>query len=131
MIKSCLQFLKANPAYAKEKIGTLDLLIVDEFQDFNAVERELVYQLSNYAAETIILGDDDQSIYDWKDADPEGIIELFKDSRVEKIKHDNKCHRCPDVVVEHATFLIKRNIRRVDKIWEKTGKDGKLAFSNT
>jgi superfamily I DNA/RNA helicase len=128
MIKSCLEFLKANPAYAKEKIGFLDLLVVDEFQDFNAVERELVFQLSNHARETIVLGDDDQSIYGFKDADPVGIIDLFNDSRVQKIPHENKCFRCPDVVVGHSKNLIKKNSRRVDKVWTPTGKTGTIDF---
>lgn len=109
MIKKCIQFIKANPAYAAENIGQLDLLIVDEFQDFNEIERELVYLLSNNANETIILGDDDQSIYEFKDADPDGIISLFNQDDVEKIQHENICHRCPDVIVDFCANLISRN----------------------
>ena len=76
MIKSSNEFIKNNPVYAKDKIGELDLLIVDEFQDFNPDEQNLVHIISQYATETMILGDDDQSIYSFKDADPDGIIEL-------------------------------------------------------
>jgi len=128
MIKSCLEFLKSNPVYGKEKIGRLDLLIVDEFQDFNLTERDLIYELSNYAQETLVLGDDDQSIYGFKDADPVGIIELFNKQDVEKIHHENKCYRCPDVVVDHSKELIAKNKNRIDKPWVKAGNDGSVLF---
>ncbi len=126
MILECLRSLRTNPAYGREKIGTLDLLIVDEFQDFNPVERELVYLLSTYAGEAIILGDDDQSIYGFKDADPDGIIALFNDAAVERIPHDHKCHRCPDSVVEYGTKLIRKNQNRIAKPWHKTMKPGEV-----
>ena len=124
MISECLQFLKNNPAYALEKIGSLDLLIVDEYQDFNPTEAQLIDAISTYAAETIILGDDDQSIYGFKDADPDGIIELHKRNDVKKLPHENNCYRCPDVVVDAATRLITQNKNRVDKPWSKTNRPG-------
>jgi len=128
MIKKCICFIQANPAYASENVGKLDLLIVDEFQDFNEVERELVYLLSKQANETIILGDDDQSIYEFKDADPDGIINLYKQERIEKIEHENKCYRCPDDIVDYCSNLITRNQHRVEKEWKKSNKKGDVLF---
>lgn len=128
MIASCVGFIKANPAYAEEKIGKLDLLLVDEFQDFNPNEQELVMLASKLSAETIILGDDDQSIYGFKDADPDGIISLYNDEMVTKIDHENICHRCPDEVVDYCVKLLKRNKKRVDKAWNKSNKEGNIYF---
>jgi superfamily I DNA/RNA helicase len=124
MISECLSFLRTNPVYGQDQIGSLDLLIVDEFQDFNAVERELVDAIAQYAGETIILGDDDQSIYGFKDADPDGIIQLFRRDDVQKIEHANNCYRCPDSVVACATNLIRNNKNRIDKPWHQTGRGG-------
>lgn len=124
MISECLAFLKTNPVYAKDQIGALDLLIVDEYQDLNAVERELVEAIAVYAGETIILGDDDQSIYGFKDADPDGIIQLYQRDDVDKIDHANNCYRCPDSVVSCASNLIRHNRNRVDKPWNPTGRAG-------
>lgn len=128
MITSCVGFIKANPAYAVDKIGKLDLLLVDEFQDFNPDEQQLVMLASQLAKETIILGDDDQSIYGFKDADPDGIISLYNDETVEKIKHENICYRCPDEVVDYCIKLLLRNKKRVVKDWNKSKKDGKIYF---
>ena len=124
MIAECLAFLRTNPAYGAEQIGVLDLLVVDEYQDFNPTERSLVEQICCFAADTIFLGDDDQSIYGFKDADPDGIIELYNRAEIERIENENKCHRCPDVVVEFATKLITKNKHRIAKRWEKSGKPG-------
>ncbi len=124
MILECLNFLKTNPVYGKDQIGTLDLLIVDEYQDFNEVERELVNAISKHATETIILGDDDQSIYGFKDADPDGIIQIYNQGGFEEIEHANNCYRCPDAVVMCATNLIQHNKNRIDKPWHATGREG-------
>lgn len=117
MISSCINFLRNNPAYAEENIGALDLFIVDEFQDFNEAERELVLQISNYAENTFILGDDDQSIYGFKNADPDGIIEIYNNDENNKIEHENICYRCPDDVVIKSKKLIENNAHRLAKDW--------------
>jgi DNA helicase II / ATP-dependent DNA helicase PcrA len=126
MITSCIQFMRNNPAYAEEKIGTLDLFIVDEFQDFNEVERELVLQISNYANNTFILGDDDQSIYGFKNADPDGIITIYNNDDNVKIEHDNICYRCPDEVVLKSKKLIENNAHRLAKDWNVSNIAGEV-----
>jgi DNA helicase-2/ATP-dependent DNA helicase PcrA len=131
MIKSCNDFISNNPVYAEEKIGKLDLLIVDEFQDFNPDEQKLIQIISKYSVETYILGDDDQSIYSFKDADPEGIISLYNNNEIEKIPHENKCYRCPDVVVDACVKLISNNLKRISKVWKKSNRAGKLEIIQT
>lgn len=126
MINQCVSFVAANPAYAKEKIGALDLLLVDEFQDFNPTEQKLVMVTSALAGETIILGDDDQSIYGFKDADPTDIINLYKTETIEKIPHENICYRCPDSIVDFCTKLLQKNKNRIPKAWNKSDKAGDL-----
>lgn len=126
MISSCVNFLKTNQAYATDKIGRLDLLIVDEFQDFNENERDLIFLLSEYSTDVIILGDDDQSIYDFKDADPQGIIDLYHRADIEHLDHKNYCYRCPDIIVDIGLGLISKNRIRIDKPWKKTTKEGEI-----
>lgn len=120
MIEKSVDFIKNNPEYIKDKIGNTKLLIVDEFQDFNYNERELISLISDNVDTTLILGDDDQSIYGFKDADPEGIIELYNDITIGKIEHENICYRCPGEIVEASNNLIQNNKMRVDKVWKKS-----------
>jgi DNA helicase-2/ATP-dependent DNA helicase PcrA len=126
MIDQTIGFIKTNPAYLKDSIGDIRLLIVDEYQDFNPTERDLISLISDLASETIILGDDDQCIYEFKDANTDGIIDLFNNPAVEKLTHGNICYRCPDDIVEACTNLINTNKRRVRKNWIKSGKPGRL-----
>ena len=126
MIERFVAFAKANPAYLQDKLSRYTTLIVDEYQDFNENEQELIDLLVNDIEEVYILGDDDQCIYDFKDASNKKIIELYSDPTHEKVAHENNCYRCPDIVVEKATKLIKNNLKRVDKEWKKTNKPGRL-----
>lgn len=115
MITSCISFIKTNPSYIKDIVGNLELLIVDEYQDFNKDERDLLDLIFPLADEVLILGDDDQSIYGFKNADPEGIINLYKDKNTTKLNHENKCYRCPKDVVEALNNLISNNKLRIQK----------------
>ncbi|MGD0590211.1 MAG: UvrD-helicase domain-containing protein [Bacteroidota bacterium] len=126
MILQCVSFMRTNPAYTQDKLGNLDLLIVDEFQDFNPQEQQLVLLLAKVSNQSIILGDDDQSIYGFKDADPDGIISLYNEPSIERLSNENICHRCPDLVVDLATKLIKFNKHRIQKEWKISNKPGSV-----
>jgi DNA helicase-2/ATP-dependent DNA helicase PcrA len=125
MVTRFVTFAKANPEYLKERLSEYSVLIVDEYQDFNTPEQNLI-DLLVPLMDAHILGDDDQCIYDFKDASNEKIIQLFGDAAHEKMAHEHKCYRCPDIVVERATRLIKNNQKRVAKDWKMTGKKGNL-----
>jgi DNA helicase-2/ATP-dependent DNA helicase PcrA len=128
MIDRFVEFAKNNDLYLREKLVGFSYLIIDEYQDFNPHEQSLIDLLLGYFEETIILGDDDQCIYGFKDASSEKIIELHNNPEIEKIDHEHKCYRCPDKIVEHATNLIKKNKKRVEKPWHKSGKGGHLLY---
>ncbi len=129
MIERFVTFAQSNETYLQEILKPFNYLIVDEYQDFNPGEQALVDVLLPYFNEAIILGDDDQCIYGFKDASSEKIIELFEDDTHEKIQHEHKCYRCPDKVVEYASNLIKNNTQRVDKDWLKNGNEGEVLYT--
>ncbi len=129
MITSCIDFIKTNPVYIREQIGGLELLIVDEYQDFNKDERELINLISSLAKEVVILGDDDQSIYEFKNADPQGIISLYKDSLNKIVQHENICHRCPKGVVQACNNLIINNKFRIKKTLKPAKKNNGIMYT--
>ena len=51
----------------------VDLLIVDEYQDLNQAEQRVLKELHKRGVAILAIGDDDQSIYSWRNAAPEGI----------------------------------------------------------
>lgn len=128
MIERFVVYAKANPLYIQEKLIDFDTLIIDEYQDFNPTEQSLIDLLISKINISYVLGDDDQCIYDFKDASSDKIISFHSDPNNEIITHEHKCYRCPDIVVEHATNLIINNKKRVSKKWEKSGKPGEIKY---
>ncbi len=130
VIRMGINYIKTNPTLVRERLGKIELMLVDEFQDFNMEEQEFIKALALLTEETWIVGDDDQAIYDFKKANPQGIIDMHNDPTNFKIEHEGKCHRCPKVVVEHATNLISNNNpHRLTKTWTPSGKDGFLKIA--
>jgi superfamily I DNA/RNA helicase len=106
VIPIVIDFLRNNPAVPF--IGEYEYFLVDEFQDLNKSEQEFI-RLIRGNSNLVIVGDDDQSIYGFKFAHPQGIQqieELF--GEYEDVQF-NVCRRCPKLVTRMASALIARN----------------------
>ena len=82
-----------------------DHILVDEYQDLNTAEQEFLDLLAKDSNFTVV-GDENQSIYSFRHASPEGISrfeERHPDREVVKLKI---CHRCPSKIVNMANQLI-------------------------
>jgi len=99
-------YLAHNPQ-ASERTEYAHIL-VDEYQDLNKAEQEVISLISESAA-LCIVGDDDQSIYSFKHAHPEGIREWIVDNSTAADISLSDCRRCPGKVVDMANSLISRN----------------------
>ena len=109
MIFETLHYLKGNPH--SPEFERFDHILVDEYQDFNKAEQTII-DLMSREAHLAIIGDDDQSIYAFRHAHPEGIRGFPKNHRdCEDIKFD-RCRRCPQKVVSMASALIAHNSNR-------------------
>ncbi|HUW06824.1 MAG TPA: ATP-dependent helicase [Williamwhitmania sp.] len=109
VIPIVIDYLRNNPA--AEVIGEYDYILVDEFQDLNKSEQEFV-KLIRGNSNLVIVGDDDQSIYGFKFAHPQGIQEvddLF--GEYYDVPFD-VCRRCPTLVTRMASELISKNPNR-------------------
>ena len=110
VIPQVYEYLRSNPA-APER-DEFEHILVDEFQDLNRVEQGVV-ELPSGAANVCIVGDDDQSIYRFKHAHPEGIRDwIVVNAGAEDIELA-ECRRCPITVVEIANSLIGHNKLRL------------------
>lgn len=112
LIPYLVRYLKDNPAAAER--SEFKHLLVDEFQDLNKAEQTAITYLGE-TAEICIVGDDDQSIYSFKCAHPDGIRE-WKDIHPACADLEMAdCHRCPTTVVEMANALINVNKNRAPR----------------
>lgn len=89
-------------------------VIIDEFQDSNKANFELMRMLSYPENNIMVVGDDDQSIYSWRGAVPEYMIN-FKDTFDATIIKMEKNYRCPIIIEKIANPLISNNEKRLEK----------------
>src|SRR3569833_735055 len=95
-------YLRDNPM-VEERDRYADV-VVDEYQDLNVLEQRLLDLLAENG-NLCIAGDDDQSIYGFRYANPEGILAFLEREDVEKIAI-SVCGRCPRTVLAMANELI-------------------------
>jgi len=103
----------------KNKIGRdLRYLIVDEYQDVNPVQDYIINDLVELGANICVVGDDDQTIYQWRGSDIKYIIgfnERYKNVKPVSLV-DN--FRSSPAIVETATKVIGNNLIRLPKKME-------------
>jgi DNA helicase-2/ATP-dependent DNA helicase PcrA len=84
----------------------LDLLLVDEYQDLNKADIRLVKLLADSGIAVIAIGDEDQSIYKFRKAAPEGIRNFLSDFGAKDDYRLTKSIRCGRVILQSAQRLI-------------------------
>lgn len=89
-----------------DNIPRYDQIVVDEYQDFNPLEVRLIDQLATKNP-VLIVGDDDQAIYEFKDADPKHIRLKHSDKEPDYMPFDLPfCSRCTQVIVEAVNDIV-------------------------
>jgi len=77
MLYDPVMAIRANPALAKLVANKMDVLLVDEYQDTNDIQHELMKLIAGDRAKITIVGDPDQTIYEFRGAKPEYLIKGF------------------------------------------------------
>ncbi|WP_026476096.1 ATP-dependent helicase [Alkaliphilus transvaalensis] len=115
MLIQCYHLLKSNPKILSRLRQQYQYILIDEFQDINMIQFEIVRMLAEPLNNLFVVGDDDQSIYSFRGANPQFILEFDKIyPEAEKIII-NMNYRCRQKVIERANALISKNQVRVDK----------------
>ncbi len=98
-------------------------ILVDEFQDTNRVQYDLVCGLSAASRNLMVVGDDDQSIYGWRGAEPKNLLDFDRDFPDAKIIKLEQNYRSTQVVLDTANAIIAKNRdRRGKELWtDQTG----------
>ncbi len=97
-------------------------VLVDEFQDTNKVQYDLVRHFSEATRNLTVVGDDDQSIYAWRGAEPRNLLDFdrdFPDAKVIKLEQN---YRSTQTVLDAANGIIRKNRDRHEKsLWTDKG----------
>lgn len=104
---------------------------VDEFQDIDKEQYLLIKQLSSYHDNVYVVGDPDQTIYTWRGADVNIIVNFDKDFKDTKTIILNENYRSTNNILEGANSLIKNNKARVPKDLFSSKGDGEKIIHKT
>ena len=93
-------------------------ILIDEYQDTNAVQYQIVKLLVNDDQNICVVGDDWQSIYSWRGADFTNILNFEKDFPGAKVVKLEQNYRSTKPILDAAHKVITKNINRTDKkLW--------------
>lgn len=97
-------------------------VVVDEYQDLNKCEIDVVRRLIDGDRALFAAGDDDQSIYGFRNAYPVG-LRRFSDSYPEGQSEEEleECYRCDKSIVRVARRVIEQDVDRIEKEWDALG----------
>ncbi len=116
--------LRDNPAALESVSGRFDYIMVDEYQDTNFSQYLILKKLSQFHKNICVVGDDSQSIYAFRGAKIENILNFKKDYPDHHIFRLEQNYRSTKVIVEAANSLIARNSARIPKECYSMGEDG-------
>lgn len=120
IIAEALNSIRTHPELRKKLQSKLRYLIVDEYQDVNPLQEQLIHELFRLCGNICVVGDDDQTVYQWRGSDVHNII-TFKDRypNVETISL-NMNFRSSRSVVEASRQFIERLPDRLEKAMESS-----------
>lgn len=118
LIMKVVEGFKARPELLNMYQNRWQYLSVDEYQDTNQAQYQLIRQLAAKYQNLCVVGDADQSIYAWRGADIQNILDFKQDyPQATEIKLEQN-YRSTKNILQNANHLIEDNTQRLDKnLW--------------
>ena len=128
MMLLCGRLFDEHPEILSYWQQVYEFILIDEFQDICPLQYELIKKLAAPHNNIFVVGDDDQSIYAFRGADPKMMFEFENDHK--KLKEYERVtlgvnYRCSESIVDCSSNLISHNKKRYKKVL-KSGKKGFL-----
>jgi DNA helicase-2/ATP-dependent DNA helicase PcrA len=115
MMVMCYELFVARPDILEAWQKKYEFILIDEFQDINRIQYEIIKMLAKPQNNLFIVGDDDQSIYRFRGARPEIMLNFERDYvDTEKIVLDEN-YRSTENIINASQRLIKNNKQRFSK----------------
>lgn len=132
MLKTIVLFEK-HPEVLAIYQNKFEYIHVDEYQDTNVIQYKLIKMLSEVHKNICVVGDDDQSIYSWRGACSDNIINFEKDYEDVEVIFLDQNYRSNSTILDAANAVIKNNTDRKDKaLWsENKGGDKITVYAAT
>src|SRR5690349_12624143 len=116
------ELLRDNPALLAHYRHRFRELLVDEFQDTNAIQYGFVRLLAGDEGHVFVVGDDDQSIYGWRGAKVENVQKFLRDFAGARTIRLEQNYRSSGNILDAANAVIAHNPGRLGKkLWTDAG----------
>ncbi len=117
-----VKLFQEHPDILEKWQNRIRYLLVDEYQDTNASQYLLVKLLVGMRNQFTVVGDDDQSIYAWRGARPENLMQLKEDYPSLKVVMLEQNYRSTSRILRCANVLIANNPHAFEKqLWSEMG----------
>jgi len=115
LIKFTLSIFSENDGIRTKWQRRLEYIMIDEFQDIDAIQYELMTVLCGWHGNLFVVGDPDQTIYTWRGADVRFLLDFDRKFPGVKTLFMLKNYRSSPQIVRTANSLIGRNRNRIAK----------------
>ena len=115
IMTQCWQLFRKHPEILALWQKKFQYILVDEFQDISPIQYDIVKMLAAPENNLFIVGDDDQSIYRFRGASPEIMLNFPRDYPEAETVNLNVNYRCTPEILEASVRLIRRNQKRFAK----------------
>ncbi|KAF1692122.1 DNA helicase II [Pseudoxanthomonas koreensis] len=116
------ELLRDNPALLAHYRTRFREVLVDEFQDTNAIQYAFVRVLAGDSGRVFVVGDDDQAIYGWRGAKVENVQQFLRDFPGAKTIRLEQNYRSSANILNAANAVISHNPDRIGKqLWTDSG----------
>lgn len=129
LLKS-FQLLESNADVLEKYQQRYEHVLVDEFQDTNALQFNIARLLSAKHRNLCVVGDPDQSIYSWRHADPSNLTDFRKTFPEAKIVTLDQSYRSTQIILEAADAVISNNEDRMEKtLWTENERGSRVVVA--
>ncbi len=128
LIIKTIDLFKENPNILKKYQEKFQYILVDEFQDTNALQYKLIYMLSSRYHNIFVVGDDFQSIYSFRGAKIENIKKFRNDFLETKLILLEENYRSTNQILSLANKIIEKNPNQIKKTLFTNNLDGDKPF---
>lgn len=118
MLILTLQLLESRPDIVDRIRGFYRYIQVDEFQDTNVIQAKIIYLMAGENGNLAVVGDDDQSIYAFRAATPQIMLNFKRQYPKAKVIRMGTNYRSKDEIIRAAGKVIVNNKERFDKDFE-------------
>jgi len=122
LLMLAVDLFAASPEEMRAYCSRWRYILVDEYQDTNQAQYRLLRELTHDHDNILVVGDDDQSIYSWRGADINNILNFENDFPGSLVIRLEQNYRSTNTILRAANSLIAHNLeRKGKKLWSSGG----------